>query len=395
MQPHFLDIRIIQIAALTVSLTLATVLMLIKVPRTEYAKKLTRSKTTIATNFLIGAFIFGYTLYHSDTPEYEKFSAVTTLIVTAFSSIIMSYSLINLMQPRYIDSSRFMISIFILFFVSAILTESFFSESVRLYRIALITATVLYAIQNSYLIIIFDKAYKKSLDLLEKYYDEDEEQKVKWIRFCYILTMLTTMFVLIYMFLPKWLIGLYIFFYILYMIYFAGNFISFLGSHKLLLDAFGHSAFTEQRGQRRRKRAARTRTSDAGEGTDAEGADADELNEEFANIETAITRWVAEKKYREYDKSRDEVAHELGTTREMLQLYFTEKVGLDFRSWRTNLRINDAKRMLLEKTDTSINLIGEMAGFSDRSNFHRQFTKLVGCSPKKWRDTAGHPEIVR
>ena len=395
MQPHFLDIRIIQIAALTVSLTLATVLMLIKVPRTEYAKKLTRSKTTIATNFLVGAFIFGYTLYHSDTPEYEKFSAVTTLIVTAFSSIIMSYSLINLMQPRYIDSSRFMISIFILFFVSAILTESFFSESVGLYRIALITATVLYAIQNSYLIIIFDKAYKKSLDLLEKYYDEDEEQKVKWIRFCYILTMLTTMFVLIYMFLPKWLIGLYIFFYILYMIYFAGNFISFLGSHKLLLDAFGHSAFTEQRGQRRRKRAARTRKSDAGEGTDAEGADADELNEEFANIETAITRWVAEKKYREYDKSRDEVAHELGTTREMLQLYFTEKVGLDFRSWRTNLRINDAKRMLLEKTDTSINLIGEMAGFSDRSNFHRQFTKLVGCSPKKWRDTAGHPEIVR
>ena len=50
--------------------------------------------------------------------------------------------------------------------------------------------------------------------------------------------------------------------------------------------------------------------------------------------------------------------------------------------------------MLLDKKDTSINLIGEMAGFSDRSNFHRQFTRLVGCSPKKWRDTSGHPEIV-
>ena len=94
-----------------------------------------------------------------------------------------------------------------------------------------------------------------------------------------------------------------------------------------------------------------------------------------------------------YEDFREEVAHELGTTREMLHLYFTEKVGQDFRSWRTDLRINDAKQMLLDKRDTSINLIGEMVGFSDRSNFHRQFSKLVGCSPKRWRDTAGHPEV--
>ena len=91
-------------------------------------------------------------------------------------------------------------------------------------------------------------------------------------------------------------------------------------------------------------------------------------------------------------KSREEVAHELGTTREMLQLYFSEKVGEDFRTWRTRLRINDAKQMLLEKKDASINLIGEIAGFSDRSNFHTQFVKLVGCSPKKWRETGGQPE---
>ena len=131
---------------------------------------------------------------HSDLPDYEDFSAITMLIITAFSSIIMSYSLINLMQPRYIDASRFMISVFILFFVSAVLTESFFSDDRRLHRITLIVAIVMYALQNSYLIIIFDKAYKRSLDLLEKYYDEDEKHKLKWIRFCYILTMLTTMF---------------------------------------------------------------------------------------------------------------------------------------------------------------------------------------------------------
>lgn len=387
----FLDIRFIQGVALTVSLTLAVLIMLINVPKTEYAKKLTRAKTTIATNFLVGAFVFGYTLYHSDIPDYGEFSVLTTLIIAAFSSILMSYSLINLMQPRYIDSGRFMISVFTLFVVSALLTESFFSDNALFHKGMLVTATVLFVIQNSYLIIIFDKAYRKSLELLEKYYDEDEEHKVKWLRFCYILTMLTTMFVLIYMFLPQNLIIIYNFFYILYMVYFAGNFISFLGSHKLLLDAFGHSAFSEQRSFRKKKTAkGRKHENENVLG----GLNTDDVSSEFSAIETSLKKWVSEKKYREYDKSREETAHEIGTTREMLQLYFSEKVGEDFRTWRTRLRINDAKQMLLEKKETSINLIGEIAGFSDRSNFHRQFTKFVGCTPKKWRDTAGNPDAA-
>ena len=387
----FLDIRFIQGVALTVSLTLAVLIMLINVPKTEYAKKLTRAKTTIATNFLVGAFVFGYTLYHSDIPDYGEFSVLTTLIIAAFSSILMSYSLINLMQPRYIDSGRFMISVFILFVVSALLTESFFSDNALFHKGMLVTATVLFVIQNSYLIIIFDKAYRKSLELLEKYYDEDEEHKVKWLRFCYILTMLTTMFVLIYMFLPQNLIIIYNFFYILYMVYFAGNFISFLGSHKLLLDAFGHSAFSEQRSFRKKKTVkGRKHENENVLG----GLNTDDVSSEFSAIETSLKKWVSEKKYREYDKSREETAHEIGTTREMLQLYFSEKVGEDFRTWRTRLRINDAKQMLLEKKETSINLIGEIAGFSDRSNFHRQFTKFVGCTPKKWRDTAGNPDTA-
>jgi AraC-like DNA-binding protein len=32
-------------------------------------------------------------------------------------------------------------------------------------------------------------------------------------------------------------------------------------------------------------------------------------------------------------------------------------------------------------------VIGEMAGFSDRSNFHHQFVKFVGCSPRQWRES--------
>jgi AraC-like DNA-binding protein len=63
---------------------------------------------------------------------------------------------------------------------------------------------------------------------------------------------------------------------------------------------------------------------------------------------------------------------------------------VDFRTWRTGLRIEEAKRLLLENKEASINIIAEASGFSDKSNFHRQFVKIVGCSPKDWRDSDGN-----
>ena len=98
---------------------------------------------------------------------------------------------------------------------------------------------------------------------------------------------------------------------------------------------------------------------------------------------------MKEKRFRELDKSREETAAQLHTTKELLHAYFTTRMGVDFRTWRTQLRIEDAKVLLLEKKNVSINVVGEMAGFSDRANFYRQFVKFVGCSPREWRETNG------
>lgn len=111
--------------------------------------------------------------------------------------------------------------------------------------------------------------------------------------------------------------------------------------------------------------------------------------DDIDSVKPLLDEWVRQKRYREYDKSREEIADEIGTTKELLNLFFAREVGKDFRAWRTELRIEDAKALLLSDRKISTNMIGEMVGFSDRSNFHRQFTKLVGCSPKHWRDTDG------
>ena len=375
----FHDIRLFQWIAMIVSASLAVVMLLIKVPHTEHATRLTRAKSLVALSYMFCAFIFGYTLSHHDIEQYGLFSAMTLLINVAFSTATLSFSLINLLGHRYVDFSKLLVSIFAIFIVSMALIEVFFNGEKNVFNIVLVTSIAMFTSMCIYYIIIFDKWYRHSIMMLEKYYDEDEEHKLKWIKFCFILAMLTEMFVLVYLFFLRGFMFIYIGFYILFLLYFAGNFISFIGSHKLLLDAFGHWTISQANKSSKKKRTARKKKKAAGT------VSIDELG----SVKPLLDEWVRQKRYREYDKSREEIAAEIGTSKELLNQYFAQEMGKDFRTWRTELRIEDAKALLLSDKKMSSNLIGEMVGFSDRSNFHRQFTRLVGCSPKKWRETEG------
>lgn len=379
------DIRTIQWLACTASCMLAFILLMIKIPHTEYAKRLNNAKVTIAVSFMVCAFMMAFSLYkYSTVWEYETFSSLTMLITASFSTMAISCSMVNILDDRIISGNTFVVNAFLLVATSFALVESFLGSENRLHFIIALTASLLLFIaQSTYYIIKFDKAYKKSISALNAYYDEDEDHKIRWLRFCYIIAMLTDIFLLVYMVLPGGFMKIYIAWYILFILYFSANFISFLGSHKMVLDAFAHRTLSGQdlfpAKNHKRK--------------DAEPAmDRNQRESEFKDITRNIKQWIADKKYREYDKTREEIAAEMGTTKEMLQLYFNVKIKQDFRNWRTELRINDAKKMLLEDRQASTNLIGELCGFSDRSNFHTQFVKLVGCSPKKWRDTNGKPE---
>ena len=363
---------------------LAFILMLIKVPQTEYARKLVNAKTTVAVSFLVCSFMMGFSLHQYDRVwDYTLFSSYTMLIAASFSSLAMSYSMINLLDDKKIPGHTFIINTFLLAVASYGLIEASFGTDNTIRNLALATSITILVGQSIWYIILFDKVYRKTIKALETYYDEDEEHKVKWIKFCYIIAMLTNLFLLVYMLLPNGFMKVYIVWYVVFMVYFSVNFISFLGSHKMVLDAFARKALSGEDLFPARPQKARKEDSEA----NVQARDKD-----FGKLEKNIRKWIAEKRYREYDKTREEIAEELGTTKEILQLYFTVVLKADFRSWRTELRINDAKKMLLENRDTSTNIIGEMCGFSDRSNFHSQFTKTVGCSPKKWRETGGHPE---
>ena len=366
--------------------------MLIKIPSSEYSHKLTNSKMAIVMSFLICSFMMFYAMSEYNAPDiwdWDMFTMLAIYVVVHFSTSIISYSMMSLLKAEEHRHRMFVPGLFVSAIIAVLLFNAYKSANMTYFWFMCIVALTAFLVQSVTYIVYFDKAYKHSLRELENYYDEDESHKIKWVRFCYVISMLTNIFILVYLGF-YWLFdyklataSIYTVWYLLYMLYMTSNFISFLGSHKLVLDAFAHKTLS---GKDIRLRRDERRTARLSNGTEVS------LNEkETVKLDRALQAWVEEKNYRKYDKSREEIAAELKTSKEFLHHYFLNRVGVDFKTWRTQLRIEDAKKMLLEDKKISTNLVGEMCGFSDRSNFHRQFVKIVGCSPREWRESCGNP----
>ena len=369
--------------AIVTSFVLAFLLFLINVPNSEHSRKLVKAKNTIAMCFFISSILFFVCYTYSGIEDYEVFSSLMMFVVTAISSAILSFSLMNLLEEG--DNDKFFLNVTIIAIFSCILVRSFWMERGVMRWAILIGSVILYIVNCLIHIVLFHRTYLRSVQKIEQYYDEEENNKMKWIRFCYVMMMLTQMFVLVYMLLPRGFMKVYTIWYALFMLYFSANFISFLGSNKLLLDAFAYKTLSGQEIIQRIERRKRMKKG----AKDSQPLESQLTEQEMNKIDRSLVKWVKEKRFRAYDKTREEIAKELNTSKEMLHMFFVTRMNVDFKTWRTRLRIEEAKNLLLDNPEMSINIVAELSGFSDRSNFHRQFTKIVGCSPKQWRESAG------
>ena len=109
----------------------------------------------------------------------------------------------------------------------------------------------------------------------------------------------------------------------------------------------------------------------------------------------ALDVYVENKSWREPVRTVGEAADRLGTDTHTLHRYFQERVGVDFRTWRTRLRLEDAKALLAEDPALQPAVAARLTGFSNRSNFSRQFLAYTGRTPAAWKREARASHDVR
>jgi len=80
-----------------------------------------------------------------------------------------------------------------------------------------------------------------------------------------------------------------------------------------------------------------------------------------------------------------DVATVVPLNRTYLSRIFNEGLGESFGSMVIRLRMEEAKRLLVEAPDMSIAEIAERCGFAFHSSFHRAFVRFTGMKPGDYR----------
>jgi len=94
---------------------------------------------------------------------------------------------------------------------------------------------------------------------------------------------------------------------------------------------------------------------------------------------------LEEKLYLKEGITLNEIAQLLKVGRSTLSNFINTEEGVSFNTWINKLRIEDAKSIINSNPDFSIRKIAELAGYSEQSNFSRQFKIFTGESPLNWR----------
>lgn len=95
--------------------------------------------------------------------------------------------------------------------------------------------------------------------------------------------------------------------------------------------------------------------------------------------------WIANRGYAVAGVTSTEIATHLKTNRNRLSQYLKNEFNLTYYQWIAGLRIEDAKKQLIEFPDRTVYEIALNVGIEDRDNFRRAFQHYTGVSPTTYR----------
>lgn len=355
------------------TIILGTILLAINIPNSKKMRPYTISRYVLASSYLILGVLNCTKIFESSASINLDRIQTFTLVTASYQALLFTFSLLILIQPFYVTFKRVAWQFSVISLVAILLLLLQFTVSGSLYTYFYYVASVIYIFQLAYYTFLFRKKYTQCLKQLEDYYNDDEENRLRWVKVFFFMALTIGIATLLSTYLPlffkSYFVGAFIVFYILFAIKFC-NYPSKFGYVVAAVTSVDENL------------------------NDAASALAFEIDEMQSTqplslreqeLQHALAKWIEEKKFQHEDISRDDIAASLGTDRYFLAFYFRNRMRTEFRVWRTRLRIEEAKQLLVKYPDLSVSTIGQIVGMSDRSNFQKKFIEIVGISPKDWR----------
>lgn len=199
---------------------------------------------------------------------------------------------------------------------------------------------------------------------LQNYYDRDMDYMLSWMRWGVIILPIMAL-----------MVPVLIFFSNLLLAFFA---MSLFGGIFYLVDCFCIYVASS----------APAKVREAEENEEQEKDTNTDLVQEYSSmslsthqrVEHAVEQWKKGGGHLQSGLKLPNAAHAIGVPQYLLTSWLRQQ-NLKYNEWITDLRIEEAKRMLTEHPDWSNEAVALHCGFTDRSYFQKKFKETTGISP--------------
>ena len=359
-----------------VILILGFLLASIRLPKDLPSQKFNTARKYLSFSYLILGVSGVITSISPMASANTQILLLVTAIVASFQSLLFTATHIVFIQPDKAQRKYIVGHLLGITCTSVILSVAFIFNILS--DIVLCCAILIcYFAQQIYYVLTFRRMHHECVRLMEQYYDEDQDARLRSVNYSFygalcigimsIIAAVTNVYV-------------YIVFIILYTMFYT-YMVVLVYNNKLITKVIHPAVINSQ-----------LETPEVEETVDSNEnvaePDADEKEEERANriFKEKLESWISEKGYMQKDLCVDDIVETFGVNREYLRYFFRTYVHSDFRTWRAELRIREAKKLMLKYPEYNFSKISEMVGFNHRANFFNQFVKIEGMSPSEWRE---------
>jgi AraC-like DNA-binding protein len=361
------------IILLVVCLTMGTIFLVLPIPNKTGLKNYKISLKVLASAYILLATLTFAVLYFSLPDNARELFTFTSISISAFQAFLFTNALITLLNPKYVTLRYLTIQLipFFIFLILFITSNWLFENPVITHyselAIYLNSPTLwvrllffaAYMIQLVLYTIMFFYHEKKYNQRIHDFYSDDVWLKLTWVRWAFLSALTIGIIALSSYFFPKkydWI------FTTLYFIFYFGFALEYIKYHKIF-------TVIEQE------------------------MVAHELDVAPVMLKSRVkTDWndlknqiVSRNYYLEPSINIDEMARRLNIGRTTLSNFINRDEGMNFNTWVNTLRIEKAKKMLLELPNEPLSSISERVGYSEQGNFSRQFKQITGYAPTLWR----------
>lgn len=296
-----------------------------------------------------------------------KVIQTTTLAISFSQAFLFTYSLIVLLNIRFSRRQRIIGELIPVVICVALIFVVHFACPAAWFRLPFYVFGLLYVIQLVHYTRLFRKNCRLARLRMDNYYSGSEFERLRWIVLSFYAALVIGVMALLTALSESLFISL-IFSIIFtgFYTYFAIRFINYPLLFQQIIEQPMKDVLREEPVQPKNH----IKTG----------------KEAFALLEKRIELWIANKGFIEQGITIDVLSAKLITNQKYLSTYINTYKKQTFREWINELRIEEAKILLLQYPEMTLKDISSRVGFSDKSHFLHQFKKLTDESPTNWKN---------